>query len=178
MSQYPGLFTGQLKTFFQTYRFALPNIVSAFMFLITLVIGIFLLRETKQSPVSGSDSLHERSPLVTRNRRFSSLSVTTTQAYEPAIVIMPSTSEDEAANPIADEVAANSGICANKQASLWEESAQFNFHIYLYLAMFAVLCFHQMSSDQMFPLFCSTSPENGGLSLTYDYNFMQWHQAD
>lgn len=147
--------------------------VAAFMFLVTFAVAIFVLKETKKTIEPAHETESETTSLLPRNRRGSTLSVTTTQGYEPAMIIITATNDHD--EVISEDCTAPTS-CSSQQnidetdkirhLTFMEEARQFTGQIYLNLSLFAVLCFHSMSADQIHPIFSSTSIKNGGLDLS------------
>ena len=197
VGQHPGLFHGKLRELFTRFPYALPNIVASVLFAIALVFGVIYLKETKLDATTTLDdvaSVHETTSLLSHNpynhrRRDSVVSISTTHAYEPAVLILPP-SQDESSTPHLLEPPPHlhghrgsksrpnppaqtprtpqqppPASTPSTDTSFWQDAKQFNFQIQLALVLFAILAFHTMAGDQIFPLFCSTSREAGGLAL-------------
>lgn len=191
VGQHPELFHGKLRDFFVRFPFALPNIVASILFAIALVFGVIYLKETRieaDATLEDGGSIMETTSLLSHNpvsqghmRRGSVVSISTTQAYEPALLILPPTQEDDNSHYLEPPAhlhghrrsrsrpntpaASRAPPPATTSSSFWDDAKQFNFQIQLALFLFALLAFHTMAGDQIFPLFCSTSREAGGLAL-------------
>ncbi|BFZ54751.1 hypothetical protein PYCC9005_001788 [Savitreella phatthalungensis] len=190
VGQHPELFpTGKIRDFFLNFPFALPNIVASILFAVALVFGVLFLKETKPDigfSVMPNEIDDETTSLLSHTystrhanatRRGSVVSISTTQAYEPAILILPPTAEENGHllqppssvrrtdRPRSSNVLPPAEPYQVKQTTFMEDARQFTFQIYLALFNFALLAFHTMAGDQVFPLYCSTSRAAGGLAL-------------
>ncbi|ORY83231.1 major facilitator superfamily domain-containing protein [Protomyces lactucae-debilis] len=144
VQQYPAWFKSDtpLRQFLLKFRFSLPGIVCASLFLVTLIVAVVGLKEPPAAvrPLSQAEEPSERTRLLSR----------------------PS-DEDNSNNNGRPETTASDSEKA--PLTLWQEAKYLTPCIYTNLGLSALVCFVTMSTDQVFPLLASTSRELGGLAL-------------